>query len=158
MKPNYHEASLADAGLGLEIAGDADGSFDTPLLQRALSNLISNATRYGQRGSTIRVEISKASSGEVVLKVVNKGATIGSEDLPRLFDRFYRADPSRSDARRNHGLGLSIVAAIARMHGGRPLAASSGGISSIGMTLMDEDGLSGSVKATRTAESSASPA
>lgn len=155
---NYHEASLADAGLGLEIVGDADGSFDTPLLQRALSNLISNATRYGQRGSTVRVEISKESSGEVVLKVVNKGATIDSGDLPRLFDRFYRADPSRSDAHRNHGLGLSIVAAIARMHGGRPLAASSGGISSIGMTLMDKDGLSGSVKAIRTAESSASPA
>jgi two-component system heavy metal sensor histidine kinase CusS len=54
-----------------------------------------------------------------------------------LFDRFYRGDPSRSHADRNHGLGLAIVAAIARMHGGRPLATSADGISSIGMSLKD---------------------
>lgn len=134
---DYHEASLAEAGLELEIIGDADGSFDTPLLQRALSNLIGNATRYGRPESTVRVEISRAPDGEVLLCVVNKGATIDPGDLPRLFDRFYRADPSRSDAYRSHGLGLSIVAAIARMHGGRPLAISSDGMSSIGMSLED---------------------
>ena len=55
---NYHEAALVDAGLTLEVVGDAEGSFDTPLLQRALSNLIGNATRYAQRGSTVRVEIT----------------------------------------------------------------------------------------------------
>ena len=119
---------------------------DTPLLQRALSNLIGNATRYAQRGSTVRVEITAEAAGEVRLKVVNRGVTIGPDDLPRLFDRFYRGDASRSDADRNHGLGLSIVAAIARMHGGRPLANSSGGTSAIGMSLRDagtdETGLS----------------
>lgn len=134
---NYHEAALADAGLVLEIVGDADGRFDTPLLQRALSNLIGNATRYAQRGSTVRVQIARAAGPEVRLLVVNRGNTIAPEDLLRLFDRFYRVDPSRSDADRNHGLGLSIVAAIARMHGGRPLATSSSGISSIGMSLND---------------------
>lgn len=132
---NYHEAALVDAGLALEIVGDAEGSFDTPLLQRALSNLIGNATRYAQRGSTVRVEITAEAAGEVRLKVVNRGVTIGPDDLPRLFDRFYRGDASRSDADRNHGLGLSIVAAIARMHGGRPMAMSSGGTTSIGMSL-----------------------
>lgn len=135
---NYHEAALADAGLTLDIVGDAKGSFDTPLLQRALSNLIGNATRYAQRGSAVRVEIAQASHGEVQLRVVNRGATIEPVHLPRLFDRFYRGDPARSDADRNHGLGLSIVAAIARMHSGRPLATSSSGISSIGMSLKDE--------------------
>ncbi len=142
---NYHEAALVDAGLTLEVVGDAEGSFDTPLLQRALSNLIGNATRYAQRGSTVRVEITAEAAGEVLLKVVNRGATIEPDHLPRLFDRFYRGDPSRSDADRNHGLGLSIVAAIARMHGGRPLATSSGAISTIGMILKDavtEPGLS----------------
>ncbi|MGE4239546.1 heavy metal sensor histidine kinase [Ramlibacter sp.] len=134
---NYHEAALVDASLALEIVGDAEGSFDTPLLQRALSNLIGNATRYARRGSTVRVEIAGDPAGEVQLKVVNDGVTIGPDDLPRLFDRFYRGDSARSDADRNHGLGLSIVAAIARMHGGRPLATSSGGISSIGMSLRD---------------------
>lgn len=134
---NYHEAALVDAGLALEIVGDAEGSFDTPLLQRALSNLIGNATRYARRGSTVRVEITCDSAGEVQLKVVNDGVTIGPHDLPRLFDRFYRGDSARSDADRNHGLGLSIVAAIARMHGGRPLATSAGGVSSIGMSLRE---------------------
>lgn len=155
---NYHEASLADAGLALEIAGDAAGSFDAPLLQRALSNLISNATRYGQRGSTVRVVISKTPASEVLLSVVSRGATIDSGDLPRLFDRFYRVDPSRSDAHRNHGLGLSIVAAIARMHGGRPFATSSSGISSIGMTLRDAEALQNVVGPAGAAESSVSPA
>jgi len=134
---NYHEAALVDAGLALEIVGDAQGSFDAPLLQRALSNLIGNATRYAQRGSSVRVDITSAPTGEVQLMVVNRGVTIEPHDLPRLFDRFYRGDTSRTDADRNHGLGLSIVAAIARMHGGRPLATSSGGISSIGMSLKD---------------------
>ncbi len=141
---NYHEAALADAGLALEIVGEAEGRFDAPLLQRALSNLVGNATRYAQRGSTVRVEITGAPGDDVLLCVVNRGAPIGSDDLPRLFDRFYRADPSRSDADRNHGLGLSIVAAIARMHGGRPLATSSDGVSSIGMSLKDAAGGPGS--------------
>ena len=141
---DYHEAALADAGLALEIVGDAQGSFDTPLLQRALSNLIGNATRYAQRGSTLRVEIARAPGGDVLLRVVNRGATIAPDHLPRLFDRFYRADPSRSDADRNHGLGLSIVAAIARMHGGQALATSSDGVSSIGMSLKDAAGGPGS--------------
>jgi two-component system heavy metal sensor histidine kinase CusS len=68
---------------------------------------------------------------------VDHGITIGAEHLPRLFDRFYRSDRSRRDAAQNHGLGLSIVAAIARMHGGRPFARSVGGVTSIGLTLRD---------------------
>ncbi|MBS3998826.1 MAG: heavy metal sensor histidine kinase [Hydrogenophaga sp.] len=134
---DYHEAALEDAGLTLEIAGDATGSFDTPLLQRALSNLIGNATRYAQHGSAVRVEIVQSAPGEVQLQVVNRGTTIKPAHLPRLFDRFYRGDASRSHSERNHGLGLAIVAAIARMHGGRPLVSSSEGISSIGMSLKD---------------------
>ncbi len=137
---NYHEAALQDAGLTLDIDGDASGSFDIPLLQRALSNLIGNATRYAQRDSAVRIEITRPSPGEVQLRVVNRGATIAAAHLPRLFDRFYRGDPSRSNADRNHGLGLAIVAAIARMHGGRPLISSSGGITSIGMRLKDGAG------------------
>jgi two-component system heavy metal sensor histidine kinase CusS len=138
---NYHEAALADAGLSLEIVGDAEGSFDAPLLQRALSNLVGNATRYAQCGSIVLVQITAKSSHRrgALLCVVNRGVTIEPAVLPRLFDRFYRGDPSRSDGNRNHGLGLSIVAAIARMHGGRPVAASSDGLTSIGMSLPKPD-------------------
>lgn len=134
---DYHEAALADAGLHFEVIGDAAGEFDVPLLQRALSNLVANATRYAARGTTVRIEISETQDGEVTLTTVDHGITIGAEHLPRLFDRFYRSDRSRRDAAQNHGLGLSIVAAIARMHGGRPFARSVGGVTSIGLTLRD---------------------
>jgi len=137
---DYHEAAMADAQIGLEVCGDASGDFDIALLQRALSNLIANATRHARHGTLVRVEIDAARAGEVALRVVNLGDTIGQEHLPRLFDRFYRGDPSRSDAHRNHGLGLSIVAAIARMHGGLPLASSIDGVTAIGLTLRAEPG------------------
>ena len=137
---DYHEAALAEAGLGLEVQGDAAGAFDNALLNRALSNLIANATRYARRGTLVRIDIDTPRPGEVRLRVVNLGDTIALEHLPRLFDRFYRSDPSRSDANRNHGLGLSIVAAIARMHGGEPLAESSAGVTAIGLTLRAESG------------------
>jgi two-component system heavy metal sensor histidine kinase CusS len=133
---DYHEAALADAGLDFQVTGDAAGEFDVPLLQRALSNLVANATRYAERGTTVRIEIGETQEGEVTLTTVDHGLTIGPEHLPRLFDRFYRSDRSRSDAAQNHGLGLSIVAAIARMHGGRPFARSGGGVTSIGLTLL----------------------
>jgi two-component system heavy metal sensor histidine kinase CusS len=80
----------------------------------------------------VRIEGSR---DETSLSVVNQGATIAPEHLPRLFDRFYRVDASRSGAARNHGLGLAIVAAIARMHGGRVVATSSDGITSIGLVI-----------------------
>ena len=137
---DYHEAAMAEAQIALEVRGDAAGDFDIALLQRALSNLIANATRHARHGTLVRVEIDAARAGEVALRVVNLGDTIGQEHLPRLFDRFYRGDPSRSDANRNHGLGLSIVAAIARMHGGRPLASSIDGVTAIGLTLRAEPG------------------
>lgn len=131
----YHEAALEAAGLRLEIVGDAGGDFDLSLLRRALSNLVANATRYARRGTAIRVEIDASQAGEVQLSVSNQGLTIEPEHLPRLFDRFYRSDRSRSDAAQNHGLGLSIVAAITRMHGGRTFAVSINGVTTIGMIL-----------------------
>lgn len=57
---DYHEAALAEAGIDLEVRGDAVGAFDNALLQRALSNLIANATRYARRGTLVRVEIDSA--------------------------------------------------------------------------------------------------
>ena len=132
---DYHEAALADVGVRLEVRGDAAGTFDNALLERALSNLISNATRYARQGTVVLVEIDTSQSDAVTLLVRNLGDTVPSEHLPRLFDRFYRGDLQRSAANRNHGLGLSIVAAIARMHGGAPFAESCAGVTSIGLTL-----------------------
>lgn len=132
---DYHEAALEDAGLSLVVVGDAVGEFDVSLLQRALSNLIGNASRYASSGSEVRVLINSSSPNEVSIQVENRGSTIEPAALPRLFDRFFRADMARSNANRNHGLGLAIVAAIARMHGGRPIASSSEGVTKVGLVL-----------------------
>ncbi|EJE51313.1 heavy metal sensor kinase [Acidovorax sp. CF316] len=132
---DYHEAALQEAGLALQVVGDAAGDFDVPLLHRALSNLIGNATRYALHGSMVRVCIARLPDGAVELVVENLGPRVEPEVLARLFDRFYRADPARSHSQANHGLGLAITDAIARMHGGRTLATSVGGVTRIGLEL-----------------------
>lgn len=132
---DYHEAALEEAGVSLQVHGDAAGDFDVPLLRRALSNLVGNATRYARTGSVIAVEIGRLPGGEVRIAVTNQGVTIGAAHLPRLFDRFYRGDRARSHADQNHGLGLAIVAGIARMHDGRTFAASDDGVTSIGVLI-----------------------
>lgn len=130
----FHEAVLLEADLTADVVGDARGNFDAPLLRQALSNLLANATRHADRGTAVQVQIHGGTE-QVQLLVVNTGPTISREHLPRLFDRFYRADPSRGDGHLHHGLGLSIVAAIARMHGGAPVAESSDSRTAIGLRL-----------------------
>ncbi len=132
---DYHEAALSDAGLQMKVSGDFAGEFDVPLIKRAISNLLGNATRYAERDSTVRIELAPRGAGLVEIAVINRGPTIAAEHLPRLFDRFYRADPSRAQAESHHGLGLAIVATIARMHGGQPFAHSVEGQTSIGLVL-----------------------
>lgn len=132
---DFHEAAMQECKLTALIEGDAAGAFDLSLVRRALSNLLSNATRFATPGSVIRVRI-ESTNGWVRLLVQNEGCTIDGDHLPRLFDRFYRVERSRKqDSSPNHGLGLAIVAAIARMHGGRPSATSSDGTTSIGFAL-----------------------
>jgi len=131
----YHEAAMAEADVQLVVVGDAAGQFDAALLKRALSNLLGNATRYATPLSTVRIRIATGAQGTVTLAVVNQGAAIDLTHLPRLFDRFYRADASRSQASTNHGLGLSIVAAIARMHQGEPFARSDAGETCVGFSV-----------------------
>ena len=131
----YHEAALDEARIGIEIVGDAAAEVDVALLRRAVSNLIGNATRYATTGSTLQVQIAALSGPRVCLTVVNQGPTIAADQLPKLFDRFFRCDSVRSAGVEHHGLGLAIVAAIARMHGGQPVARSADGVTSIGLTF-----------------------
>lgn len=137
----FHDAALEDAGLSCRVEGEAAGDFDAALLKRALSNLIGNATRYATPGSTLRVGIERSRSALVRLSVANQGPVIPADRLPRLFDRFYRAEPTPCRARgADHlGLGLSIVDAIARMHGGAPFARSDAAQTRIGFTLTGGD-------------------
>ena len=133
----FHEAPLEDAGLALRVEGDATVPVDEPLFKRALSNLLGNATRFAERGSTVLVRIAaQREPGEVQVVVQNQGQPIAAQVLPRLFDRFFRGDESRCcPDEQHHGLGLAIVAAIARMHAGRTLAESEAGITRVGFTL-----------------------
>jgi two-component system heavy metal sensor histidine kinase CusS len=98
------------------------------MLRRAISNLLSNAIRHTQHGGEIRVQLSTSGSGQTELSVENPGSPIGSEHLPRLFDRFYRVDASRRKAGEGAGLGLAITKSIVEAHGGSISASSTGGI------------------------------
>jgi two-component system, OmpR family, heavy metal sensor histidine kinase CusS len=131
----FHEFALEEAGLTAEVNGTAVASVDAPLLQRALSNLIGNATRFAARGSAVRVLIEEVGHREIQIYVENNGEPIEPATLPRLFDRFYRGDDARCDSESHHGLGLAIVSAIARMHGGQTFAQSANGTTRVGFTL-----------------------
>jgi two-component system heavy metal sensor histidine kinase CusS len=132
----FHEAPMEERGLSVTVEGDARLSVDEPLVKRALSNLLGNAIRYADQGSPLRVRIAPESGSGVRLWVENTGPSIEPEHLPRLFDRFFRADAARCELEKpHHGLGLSIVAAIARMHDGFPAAESSGGTTRVGFSL-----------------------
>jgi signal transduction histidine kinase len=78
--------------------------------------LIDNALRFTPDGGEIRILVG-AKNGHTEISVSDTGRGIAPEHLPRVFDRFYRADPSRSSA--GTGLGLSLVKSIVNLHGGR---------------------------------------
>lgn len=133
----FHEAAIEESGLQVAIHGDVSLPVDEPLIKRALSNLLGNAVRYAEKGSCLNVHIGRETDDAVRLWVENTGPAIEPGHLPRLFDRFFRADSARSEPDRlHHGLGLSIVAAIARMHDGYPTAESSGGKTRVGFSLL----------------------
>ena len=136
---DFHEAMLGEANVEVAIQGDEVGDFDVPLVKRAISNLLGNAVRYATPSSTITIAISDVDGIYVDITVINLGEPIETDALTRLFDRFYRAEASRSMADKHHGLGLSIVAAIAHMHGGEPHAASVNNETRIGFTLRRYD-------------------
>jgi two-component system heavy metal sensor histidine kinase CusS len=131
---DFHEAVLAERGLTAEVSGDAKAAVDEPLFKRAVSNLLGNATRFADPGSSVRVAI-ELDGAKIRIYVENAGLEIAPAHLPRLFDRFYRADVSRQDSESHHGMGLAIVAAIARMHQGDKFAHSDGGRTRVGFSI-----------------------
>lgn len=90
---------------------------DPTLLKEALRVLVDNACKYTPAGSPITLRVA-AGAGEVRFAVTDLGPGIAPEDLPHLFERFYRSDDSRTRQTGGSGLGLSIAAQIARSHGG----------------------------------------
>jgi len=131
----FHEAEAADANVSISIQGNALADIDRTLFQRAISNLLSNAIRYADTGSTIEIAVAYGDRNDVVVAVTNLGEPIAAEHLPRLFHRFYRIDTARKFDANHHGLGLSIVNAIAQMHNGHSFAKSKGRQISLGFTV-----------------------
>jgi len=91
---------------------------DEMRLEEIVHNLLDNAVKYSREGGRIVISMM-ARDGELVLSVADEGVGIPAEDLPRIFERFYRADRARSRELGGTGLGLSIVKHIAQLHRGR---------------------------------------
>src|SRR5205823_8816544 len=91
---------------------------DETRLQEVLYNLLENAVKYSREKGQIQLQAGRRGP-ETVLSVSDDGTGISKEDLPRIFERFYRADKARSRELGGTGLGLAIVKHIAQLHGGR---------------------------------------
>jgi len=89
---------------------------DIRLIQRMLANLLDNAVKYTPEGGAVDVSVERRDSGWLTIAVKDTGIGIDVKDRPHIFERFYRADPSRSQS--GVGLGLSFARAVARAHGG----------------------------------------
>lgn len=130
----YYEATLEAHGVRLRCEGDATVAANPGLVRRALANLVSNAIKATPQGGEIVLACSACPAGARV-EVRNPGPPIPAADLPRIFDRFFRSGQARAPRSEGHGLGLAIVRAIARMHGGDVDAASGADGTVVGITL-----------------------
>lgn len=121
------EPIIFDLGkhLTYEIAESLSVSGNRNHLCQMLEIILDNACKYGESGGTIRVHLHQAGPRDVLLSVESTGKPIHKEELKRIFDRFHRTDPSRSQVR-GYGLGLSIAASIVSAHSGRIWAESDG--------------------------------
>lgn len=117
---DFYDAVAEERQVRLTLDGRATVTGDRLMLRRAISNLLSNALRHAPAGSAVVVTLSAAGDGTAQLCVLNSGPVIEAVLLPRLFDRFFRADPSRQHSQTDGtGLGLSITRAIMTAHGGQ---------------------------------------
>ncbi len=114
-----HRPSADAAGLSLTVAGSGGTVHgDEILLARLVANLVENAIRYNRPGGLIQIDI-----GHATLRIVNTGFPVRPDRVPELFEPFRRLHPDRTGATDGAGLGLSIVAAIARAHDATVVAA-----------------------------------
>ena len=121
---SYFELLAEERGIVLQMAirvrpdGERCVWADETMLIRAISNLLSNALRYAPRGTSVRLSAAEGVAGDCTIEVSNEGPAIAAEHQRRIFDRFYRADPSRHDSASGSGLGLAIVRSIMVLHRG----------------------------------------
>jgi signal transduction histidine kinase len=109
-----------EAGVSLHLEGEAAEAWVDPMrVEQVLGNLLSNAIRHTGRGRAVRVRVGlDPTHDRAVLAVADQGEGISAEALPRVFDRFYRADPSRARAEGGTGLGLAIARRLVELQEG----------------------------------------
>ncbi len=113
-----NQADLHGVKITVEAAENSpDIWVDETRLMQVLGNLITNALRYTPQGGEVRLR-SERDANRAVLKISDTGSGIAPEDLPRVFDRFYRGDSARSEQGGESGLGLAIARAFVQAHGG----------------------------------------
>ncbi|MFJ8025152.1 sensor histidine kinase [Streptomyces sp. NPDC096311] len=135
-----HRVGAEAAGIGLRTGTDGTSAptgsgsawidADPVRMRQALGNLVSNAIRHTPDGGTITLS-AREEDDQVVLEVADTGSGIAAEDLPSVFDRFWRAEKSRSRRTGGSGLGLSIVRQLVAAHGGGVAVASELGAGSV---------------------------
>ncbi len=102
----------------IECGPEVRGVFNAPLLEQAVVNLVDNAVKFSDASTQVLVA-ARETGGELAIEVRDRGCGVGKEDIPRLFERFYRVDKTRSRKLGGTGLGLAIVKHIAQVHAGR---------------------------------------
>lgn len=113
----YFEGVADERRITFDIDADGDMLANAIMCRRTIGNVVVNAVRYADEGSVVRLT-GRADERGASIVVANRGPRIEREELSRLFDRFYRGDAARSEFTESSGLGLSIVQAIMRIHGG----------------------------------------
>jgi two-component system, OmpR family, heavy metal sensor histidine kinase CusS len=111
----FYQMVADDHNVTINCSGDGQIYADPDLFERAVGNLLDNALRFTAEHGSIRVALSKSNT-DFEVTVSDNGCGIAAEHLPRVFDRFYRAEPSRSSD--GAGLGLALVKSIVDLHGG----------------------------------------
>jgi two-component system heavy metal sensor histidine kinase CusS len=114
----FHNVVAEEQGVVLTCYREALLYANPILFRRTVSNLLSNALQYTPRGGKITIYVREMNDQSVEVSINDTGSGIEPEHLPRIFDRFYRADRSRSRYPQGTGLGLAIVRSIMEMHGG----------------------------------------
>jgi signal transduction histidine kinase len=112
-----HAMLHADWPISFSSSGGSDLVGDELRIRQAVANLLANARAHTPPGTSIAVTLSTAGDDRTV-EVSDNGPGIAADDLPHLFERFYRVDASRARRSGGSGLGLAIVQAIAEAHGG----------------------------------------
>ena len=134
---DFFSLAADEKAVTIILEGDAKLWADRLMIQRAISNLLSNAIRHATPGSAVHVRIGSAGCGDTTLAVSNNGEEIKPEHQKRVFDRFYRVDPGRARNVGGSGLGLAIVHSVMSVHEGSTLVQSAEGVTTFTLVFPD---------------------